>query len=97
MLVKSAPQGHLNCENANMTRQHMLCGHKSSHSGSFDGAGGLGISIADGFQNASPSFVNARNVLDNISFMLYLVEEVYCRFKSKFLVFLPPGLSCLLA
>ena len=28
----------------------MFCGHKSFHSGSFDGAGGLGISTADGFQ-----------------------------------------------
>ena len=50
MLVKSALQGHLYCENANISQQHMLCGHKSFHSGSFDGAGGLGISTADGFQ-----------------------------------------------
>ena len=50
LFVKSAPLGHLYCENANIRRQHMKCGHKSFHSGSFDGAGGLGISTADGFQ-----------------------------------------------
>ena len=51
MLAKSALQGHLYCENTNIRQQHMFCGHKSFHSGSFDGAGGLGISTtADGFQ-----------------------------------------------
>ena len=50
MLAKSAPQGHLYCENTNIGQQRMFCGHKSFHSGSFNVAGGLGISTADRFQ-----------------------------------------------
>ena len=50
LFVKSARLGHLYCENANIRRQHMKCGHMSFHSGSFDNAGGLGISTADEFQ-----------------------------------------------
>ena len=49
LFVKSAPLGHLYCEKANISLATHVVGHKRFNSGSFDNAGGLGISTADGF------------------------------------------------
>ena len=90
MLGKSALQGHLYCENTNISQQHMFCGHKSFHSGSFNGAGGLGISTADGFQMT-------------LRLQCLKLMVVHCgkgrltELRRKFLFFLSLGLCCLLA
>ena len=67
LFVKSAHLGHSYCENSNISQQHMKCGHRSFHLGSFDKAGGLGISTADGFQKTSPCIVNVHGAFDYIT------------------------------
>ena len=60
----------------------MFCGHKSFHSGSFDGAGGLGISTADGFQMTT---------LQHLKLMVVHFVGKVNRAWKKISLFLVPG------
>ena len=95
MLAKSALQGQLDWANCivkiqTYCQQRMFCGHKSFHSGSFNGAGGLGISTADGFQKTLR--------LQCLKLMVVQCGEGrLTELGRKFLFFLSLGLCCLLA
>ena len=63
------------------SQQNMFCGHKSFHLGSFDGAGGLGISTSDGFQMTT---------VQHLKLMLVHCGKVNRAWK-KISLFLVPG------